>query len=182
MTTSIKQTKTKTYIKFNCQIFVTNNDWTNRTIELVDFSKINDQQAAAINSEYNWMSIGEHESVDTAYQSFIELSAKNRAQRHSENEILKSENDKRKEAEWNSIKDMEVIPATLENIRIVLQYLNGMNWGGWKLPKMSIGYSAAQYDCDGVLASTMSFNSPIEGQTKFKVGGKNGHLNKYQAL
>ncbi|MDA3906505.1 MAG: hypothetical protein PF484_10565 [Bacteroidales bacterium] len=77
---------------------------------------------------------------------------------------------------------MEIIPSTLENIKIVLQILNLQNWGTWKLPKMSIGYSAHQYDCDGKIASTIKFDFPIDGETKFKVGGKNGHLNHYQPL
>jgi len=84
--------------------------------------------------------------------------------------------------EEEAIKDLEVIPSTIENIRTVLLHLNSSNWGGWKLPKMSISYSAAQFDCDGVQASTMKLDSAVEGSKMFKVGGKNGHLSKYTRL
>src|SRR5690554_5194775 len=47
----------------------------------------------------------------------------------------------------------KVIEANETNIGIVLRYLNTHNWGFWELPKMSVGYSAAQYDCEGKLAS-----------------------------
>lgn len=74
----------------------------------------------------------------------------------------------------------EAIPATRENIRIVLRYLNAHNWGSWRLPKMTIGYSANQYDCDGHTATTMKFDKPIDGETKFVYGAPHGHLMKYR--
>lgn len=81
------------------------------------------------------------------------------------------------------------IPATCGNIKLIAKWLNNQNWGGWNLPTMTIGYSANQYDCDGVNATTITLNSPIsdpdrgiENETKFKVGGKRGHLNKYKSL
>jgi hypothetical protein len=59
-----------------------------------------------------------------------------------------------------------------------------MNWGAWQLPKMSIGYSAHQYDCDGQQASTITLDKPIdyygEKVSKFKVGGGRLHLTKYK--
>lgn len=75
------------------------------------------------------------------------------------------------------------IPTTYENISIVLRYLNTMNWGGWELPAMSIGYRCNQYDCDGKQASTMILDEPIlvDGVmvSKFVVGAPIGHLNYY---
>jgi len=71
-----------------------------------------------------------------------------------------------------------------ENIRRILLYLNSMNWGVWQLPKMTCGYSAHQYDCDGHQASTITLDEPIdycgEKVTKFKVGGGRLHLTKYK--
>ena len=81
------------------------------------------------------------------------------------------------------------IEATVENIKLLLLWLNEQNWGSWTLPKLSIGYSAHQYDCEGVTATTIKLDKPIsdeeygiENETMFKVGGKRGHLNKYQSI
>lgn len=75
------------------------------------------------------------------------------------------------------------IPTTYETIGIVLRYLNTMNWGGWDLPPMTIGYRCNQYDCDGKQASTMILDEPIDvfGELidKFVVGAPTGHLIKY---
>lgn len=75
------------------------------------------------------------------------------------------------------------IPSTYENIGIVLRYLNTKNWGGWKLPAMSIGYRCNQYDCDGRQASTMILDEPIdvdgESVSRFVVGAPVGHLVNY---
>lgn len=80
-----------------------------------------------------------------------------------------------------------VIPTTYDNIGIVLRYLNTINWGVWELPKMTIGYSCNQYDCDGKQASTMILDKKIdifgdgtEFENKFQVGAPHGHLMKYR--
>lgn len=78
-----------------------------------------------------------------------------------------------------------VIPTTYENIGIVLRYLNTLNWGAWELPKMSIGYSCHQYDCDGRTASTMKLDKAIEiyegeKESMFQVGAPHGHLTRYR--
>lgn len=87
-----------------------------------------------------------------------------------------------------------VIPSTPENVATVLHYLNTMNWGGWTLPKMSIGYTANQYDCDGHQATTMTLDEPINMAeyygmdedtclaSKFQTGAPHGHLTKYHRL
>lgn len=97
-------------------------------------------------------------------------------------------NKERKEA-WESISKLAVIPATVENIRTVLLHLNEQNWGGWTLPKMSIGYAAHQYDCEGKTATTIKLVEPIsseeygiENESMFVVGAPNGHLTNYQRL
>lgn len=71
------------------------------------------------------------------------------------------------------------IEATLENIKVVGEYLRQQNWGTWTLPTMSIGYSAYQYDCDGQIAVAFVFDSLICGHRKIAVGAKRGHLNGY---
>lgn len=180
--TKIKQTKTKTYINFNGEVFITNNSWEDKTIVPVDMATMNEQQKAAINTQYGWEEIGEHEDVQSAYYAYIGMLIERKAERKVKNDILAKEFEDRKTAEWNAIKDLPIIPATMDNVRIVLGHLHSTNWGGWKLPAMSIGYSAAQYDCDGITATTMKFDSPIEGEKMFKVGGKSGHLNKYQSI
>lgn len=80
----------------------------------------------------------------------------------------------------------EVIETTLENIGIVLRYLNDCNWGSWKLPKMTIGYACHQYDCDGKQATTMKLDRAVEvdGEMveKFQTGAPVGHLNKYHKV
>lgn len=82
-----------------------------------------------------------------------------------------------------------VIPTTYENIGVVLRGLNAQNWGGWELPKMTIGYRCNQYNCDGKIASTMVLDEPInissdpeykEMESRFQVGAPHGHLTKYR--
>lgn len=78
------------------------------------------------------------------------------------------------------------IPTTLENLSLVLNFLNEQNWGTWNLPAMSIAYSANQYDCDGSTATTITLDVPIlvdgEKIKKFKTGGRRGHLDKYYSV
>lgn len=81
------------------------------------------------------------------------------------------------------------IPATVENVRLLLSFLNEQNWGGWSLPAMTISYTANQYGCDGSVATTIKLDEPIsdeemgiENETMFKIGGKRGHLNNYKSL
>lgn len=84
------------------------------------------------------------------------------------------------------VSQYEVIPTTPETISIVLAYLRYVNWGGWDLPKMSIGYCCAQYDCDGKTAVTMILDQPIDyyGElvSKFVKGAPVGHLMKYHRI
>lgn len=105
-----------------------------------------------------------------------------------------------REAKWNAERvakyealvaqyEGQAIPTTYENIGIILRYLNTKNWGGWDLPKMTIGYACHQYDCDGKTASTMTLDEPInisededssEMVCKFQVGAPHGHLTQYR--
>lgn len=113
------------------------------------------------------------------------------------NDIVKKSNyvDKSKaiqveiEAEYNELLKSQPIPATIENLQIVLRYLNTVNWGSWKLPVLTIGYSSNQYDCDGKTATTIKLDEPIsdpergiENQTMFQHGAPRGHLKNYQRI
>lgn len=79
-----------------------------------------------------------------------------------------------------------VLESNPANICLLLEFLNTQNWGGWKLPKMTIGYSCAQYDCDGKQATTIKLDEPIEYNgklvSKFEVGAPHRHLMKYQKI
>lgn len=107
----------------------------------------------------------------------------------AENRELREESNREQAAAWSELQQLEVIPATVQNIRTVLIELNSHNWGTWQLPKLSIGYSAHQYDCEGVKATTITLDKPIfdrnhgvANERKFKVGGKPGHLINYHSL
>lgn len=187
--TQFRKTKKKTYIRHNGELFITSNFWADRTITPVNLTEMKDQQVEAINSTYGWEEIGEYASIEEAYFAWVGIEMKRKEDRLSESAALKEKYEAKRAAEWAAIKDLAVIPATVDNIRIVLNHLNGSNWGGWNLPKMSIGYSAHQYDCDGIMAATITLDKPIScedmgitNQKKFMVGGKSGHLVKYQRL
>ena len=92
-------------------------------------------------------------------------------------------------ANLNELIAAGLIPATVDNILLVLKKLNSENWGGWNLPKLTISYRANQYNCDGVIATTIELSAPIsddewniENETKFEYGAPNGHLAKYRRL
>lgn len=75
------------------------------------------------------------------------------------------------------------IPATYDNIGIVLRYLRDTN--GAELPAMTVGYSFNMYDCEGKLAAAMIMDEDImvDGESwgrKFQVGAPAGHLMKYR--
>jgi len=84
------------------------------------------------------------------------------------------------------VKSGQIIESTEDNIRKVLYGLNEQNWGSWTLPKMTISYSANQYDCDGKTATTIRLASAIlidgEKVSKFKTATNRGHLNDYYSL
>ena len=112
-----------------------------------------------------------------------------REDRKKRNEELKAKFEAENQKAWEELSTLDVIPATTDNVRVVLRHLNSQNWGSWSLPKLSIGYSAHQYDCDGKQATTITLDKPISDDTygisserKFKVGGSKGHLIQYQTL
>jgi hypothetical protein len=81
------------------------------------------------------------------------------------------------------------IETTVDNLILVMRHLLRSNWGSWELPEMTIGYRAAQYDCDGVTAITVCLDEPIsdeehlvENETMFSYGNPNRYLKKYRRL
>lgn len=95
-------------------------------------------------------------------------------------------NRKRHEQDYNAVFNGGTIETTVENIRILLRYLNDINWGVWQLPSMTIGYNCNQYDCDGKTATTITLDSPIEYRgekvLQFQYGAPSGHLRRYHKL
>lgn len=104
-------------------------------------------------------------------------------------EMAKEEQEQREQREAEAtlrklVEDGEPIEVTLQNVRTLLKYLRLTNWGVWHLPQMTIGYKAHQYDCDGVTAVTVVFDSPVElidGEVcaAYAFGAPRGHLTKY---
>jgi hypothetical protein len=186
MNTQIKSTKTKVYMNFGGQLLASSNSWRDHTVTPLDLSKINDQQKKAIESPLGWEDLGEFETPQQARVAYIEKAAKYREERKAAKFAWKHAAIERNQKAWDEIKDLPVIPATVDNIRTLLNHLNSNNWGGWTLPKLSIGYSANQYDCDGQSATTITLDEKIEFEgelvDKFVVGAPRGHLNKYQML
>lgn len=89
-------------------------------------------------------------------------------------------------SEFDAVFSNEITETTIENITLLLYYLNSINWGMWKLPRMTIGYSCHQYDCNGQTATTITLNMPIEFDgkllKKFVVGGGPRYLTDYTQL
>lgn len=89
--------------------------------------------------------------------------------------------------DYTALVSKGTIETTVENVKIVLSYLNTQNWGTWKLPEMSIGYKANQYQIsNSQTAATMTLNKPIdfEGRKtlRFVVGAPVTHLLNYTHL
>lgn len=89
-------------------------------------------------------------------------------------------------AEYERLFAGEVTETNEKTVRALLRYLNTQNWGGWELPKMTIGYRCNQYDCDGKQATTIILDRPImvndKPGTMFQVGAPIGHLMKYRRI
>ena len=97
-----------------------------------------------------------------------------------------AEREARTKAEYERLFSGEVTETNEETVGALLRYLNTMNWGGWNLPRMTIGYACHQYDCDGKIATTIKLDKPIvvndEPGTMFQVGAPHGHLMKYRRI
>lgn len=89
-------------------------------------------------------------------------------------------------AAYNTMFAGEVTETTADSVYILLRKLHGANWGSWELPRMTIGYTCNQYDCDGRTATTIKLDRPIvvngEAGTMFQIGAPAGHLTKYRRI
>lgn len=109
---------------------------------------------------------------------------------HEKNHNIAMKRDAEREAqakaEYERLFSGEVTETNEETVGALLRYLNTMNWGGWNLPKMTIGYACHQYDCDGKTATTIKLDAPInvggEMGTMFEYGAPFGHLTKYRRV
>lgn len=76
------------------------------------------------------------------------------------------------------------VDATISNLYIIMRYMHITNWGLWRLPTLSQGCEARQYDCDGKKAVTITLDEGIttaDGKLvkKLQYGAPMGHLNNY---
>ena len=189
MKTFYKETSRKVYFDFGGVIFMTNKDWSNK--ELVDISTIflHDQQKLRIFQSGEWLYLGDYDSVDEAYTEFILLAKASALVRKVELDLTKRLSADKFKKTLDHLLSLDVIPATIPNITIILKYLNSQNWGSWRLPNFSVSYKVLQFDCDGVLATTIEFSKtivdpeyPLYSSKKFKVGGGRGYLTSFVSL
>jgi hypothetical protein len=175
MKTLIKKTKKNTYINYDGTIFQVI-----KSANGVEFTQVSPEviQERGLLHPSNWADYGEQLDIESAYYEHIRLNLEARKVKQEQSILLQIEQlDK-----WNNLKKLDVIPSTLDNIRLLLIHLNKSNWGSWTLPKMTIGYSVHQYDCDGSNAVTIKLDKAIDGCKLYKIGGKFGHLTNYQSL
>lgn len=129
------------------------------------------------------------ESIDNVDELVSNLNTEKKAIRDAANaqRMHQTQQDavKAKEA-FEAAFSQEVTDSTPENIYILLRYLNTVNWGIWSLPKMTIGYSCHQYDCEGRTATTIKLDKPIKYWDKpenmFVYGNPRGYLDKYSKI
>lgn len=81
----------------------------------------------------------------------------------------------------------EPIPATVANLKIIMEHLNGQNWGAWDLPALTVGYTANQYEGpNGRNVTALKLDEPIlttAGPVAlFKCGPGRRILPKYTAV
>lgn len=127
----------------------------------------------------------EYKSLESFLDFRNDRDEKVRIERHRRNvewEEQRAKRDKEDEAKINALLSLKIIPATMDNIELIIAWLNRQNWGAWSLPKMSIGYSAQQYDCDGKQVTVMKFDKKIDGENMFKTPAPKRHLEKYQTI
>jgi hypothetical protein len=175
MKTLIKSTKTNTYINYDGVIFQVS-----KNTEGVNFNQVSEQviKERGLLNPSNWADYGDQLDIQSAYYEHIRLNLEARKLRQEQSRLLEIQ----QLEQWNELKKLDVIPSTLDNIRLFLIHLNKSNWGSWTLPKMTIGYSVNQYDCDGSSAVTIKLDKAIDGCKFYKIGGKFGHLTNYQSL
>ena len=76
------------------------------------------------------------------------------------------------------------IDATRDNLYTLMRYLRTIPLSQWQLPKLSQGYTANQYDCEGKIAVTITLNQGLLSDDlkivkKLQYGAPMGHLTNY---
>ena len=119
--------------------------------------------------------------VDAKYK-WVGFQISKRDARNKENEVYR----RARKDKMNELLELSTIPTTVENLSLVLEYLNSKNWGSWELPRMSIGYKAHQYNCEGTQVTTITLSRPIvfcgKPEKYFKSTTRRGFLEKYNAI
>ena len=126
------------------------------------------------------------EDIDTMIATINEEKKAIRERANLERIRQQQEITDRAKAEYEKAFAGDVTETNIENIGILLRYLNTKNWGLWRLPAMTIGYQCNQYDCDGRTATTIKLDTPIlyDGKmvSMFVYGNPRGHLEKYTQI
>ena len=135
-------------------------------------------------------------------RSYEEMLAERQQEQQAEYERKKAASQQRKKAEEeaamkaysellasygmdiNHIDKSVIIDATAENLYTIMRYMQITNWEAWKLPRLSQGYAANQYDCDGRTVVTVTLDKGIiteDGKLvrELQYGAPMGHLTKY---
>ena len=123
------------------------------------------------------------------YDEFVKDFHMLRKLRNEAKSLARAENaaiqEKRAEENYNRLlKDCDgIIPVTAENLTTVMKYLSYQNMGIWKLPRMSQGYSAHQYNCNGKTIVTIMLDKGIMSEgvlyKALQYGAPMGFLSKY---
>lgn len=76
------------------------------------------------------------------------------------------------------------IDATKDNLYVLMRYLRTIPLSQWQLPKLSQGYTANQYDCEGKIAVTITLSEGLLSDDlkiikKLQYGAPMGHLSNY---
>lgn len=126
------------------------------------------------------------EDIDAMIADLNEVKAEIRRRAVAERERQAAEKANAAEAEYIQLFSGDVAETNAKTVYALLRYLNTQNWGLWRLPKMTIGYQCAQYDCDGKTATTIKLDEPIrvagEMGTMFQYGAPRGHLTNYERI
>ena len=112
-------------------------------------------------------------------RSYEEVLAERQQEQQAEKERKKAASQQRKKAEEEAamkaysellarygmdidhIDKSVVIDATAKNLYTIMRYMQITNWGIWKLPRLSQGYAANQYNCDGRTVVTVTLDKGI---------------------
>lgn len=170
MTTHFKITKTSTFATKDFKTFY--------LLQENKFTEMNEALLAkktAYKDTTGWGEIESTGSFEDDYKTICLAADKERKERNEK--IQKAHEAEIEEAK--KLFQLDVIETNIENLRKVMMVLNAQNWGSWRLPKMSIGYSANQYDCDGKTATTIKLDKPVDGKTMYSFNAPRGHLTKY---